>query len=81
MVIVNRHDPVLDALNSVLERLEAGESIDQRIERQCLDLKEEAGRRDRQGQLREGQSQNEKAAEQLANTRGGGALSVGGVPQ
>lgn len=84
MVRINRPDPVRIALNDVLTRLEAGEPIDERVERQCLDLKEEAGRRDRKGQILKGQPQNEKAAEQLAkesacmaNTKGGGALIVG----
>lgn len=70
-------------VDQVLGRLDAGGSISE-IERQQVDLKEEAGRRGRGGVLLAGDPRNLAAADSLAdevacmaNTPGGGALVVG----
>ena len=64
--------------------MDAGETIDRSHERKHVDLKEEAGRRNRQGAVIPGTAENEAAATALAgeaacmsNTPGGGALIVG----
>lgn len=84
MAIITPKSRVRTALNEVLGLLEAGDPVNSRVERECLDLKEEAGRRDSKGQIVAGRAQNEKAATDLAqeaacmaNTPGGGALIVG----
>lgn len=84
MAITKYLDPVRQEVENILERLNSGEIIDRRVERKHLDLKEEAGRRGREGIILPGKSQNESAAKHLAgeaacmaNTRGGGALIVG----
>lgn len=78
------HDPVAEAVQVILTRLDAGEVIDDSVERQSIDLKEEHGRRDRSGRLLPGTPENDAAAQGLAeasacmaNTDGGGALIVG----
>jgi len=75
-------DPVDDEVERVLRRLDTGDWDDS--ESALVDLKEEAGRRDKSGNVLPGQPQNERAAEHiagesacLANTPGGGALVVG----
>jgi ATP-dependent DNA helicase RecG len=77
-------DPVRAELADLLARMEAGEVIDRSVEHKRVDLKEEAGRRDRSGRVGPGSPQNEPAAQKLAaeaacmaNTPGGGALIVG----
>lgn len=84
MSITFGSDPVRDAVRDALERLARGEVVDASAERVNLDLKEEAGRRDRAGRVGPGGARNERAAQQLAaeascmaNTPGGGALVVG----
>src|SRR5688572_19973417 len=74
-------DPVLDAVAGALADLADGRPVRERLR---VDLKEEAGRRDRAGKLLPGAAMNEKAAKALAgeaacmaNTPGGGALVVG----
>lgn len=76
-------DPVRDAVQDALARLAAGQSTAD-VERQVIDFKEEAGRRDNSGHIGPGTARNEAAAEKLtaeavcmANTPGGGALIVG----
>lgn len=75
-------DPVVAEVNRVLELLVQGVWVDQ--ESILVDLKEEAGRRDKQGNLLPGIAQNDAAADQvsdeaacMANTPGGGALILG----
>ena len=77
-------DPVRTEVADLLHRMEAGEIIDRSHERKHVDLKEEAGRRDRAGAVRPGTAENDQAARKLAaeaacmsNTPGGGALIVG----
>lgn len=77
-------DPVREAVAGMLERLEAGDLVDHRDERRQVDLKEEAGRRGRDGAVGPGSPRSEAVADQLAaeaacmaNTPGGGALIVG----
>lgn len=72
-------DPVEQELTRVMALLDAGTFADD--ESSLVDLKEEAGRRDRQGTVRPGEPRNERAADQvageaacMANTPGGGAL-------
>ena len=84
MPITFGSDPVRAETLRLLDRMERGEAVDERSERQAVDLKEEAGRRDRSGVLGPGSPRNETAARQLAgeaacmaNTPGGGALIVG----
>lgn len=84
MSITFGDDPVRFEVESLLARLAAGDVIDNSYERKHVDLKEEAGRRDRNGALAPGVAENEQAAQQLAteaacmsNTPGGGALIVG----
>ncbi len=70
-------------VRAVLDKLSSGRLPDD-VERQQVDLKEEAGRRGRGGVLLPGQERNTAAAEHLAdevacfaNTAGGGALLLG----
>lgn len=77
-------DPVRTEVVSLLERLARGERIDQSHESKHVDLKEEAGRRGRSGELLPGAPVNDAAVKKLAgeaacmaNTPGGGALIVG----
>lgn len=77
-------DPVRAELTDLLARMQAGEVIDRGAEYKRLDLKEEAGRRDRSSQVGPGSPENQAAAQKLAgeaacmaNTPGGGALVVG----
>lgn len=70
-------------VDEVLERLAAGTGPS-KVETEKVDLKEEAGRRDRSGGLLPGSSANPAAAEKLArevrcfaNTPGGGAIVLG----
>lgn len=77
-------DRVAAEVAAILAALEAGEPVDDAVEREFVDLKEEAGRRDRTGAVGPSQPRNELAAKQLAaaaacmaNTPGGGALIVG----
>ena len=83
-------DPVDTQVRTVLTRLAEGEAPS-RIETSQVDIKEEPGRRDHTGQIREGTDRNEEASEYLAeemacmaNTPGGGAVIVGiaddGIP-
>ncbi|MDN5748613.1 MAG: putative DNA binding domain-containing protein [Pseudonocardia sp.] len=74
-------DPVQQIVEDTLTALAEGRSVRERLH---IDLKEEAGRRDRAGALLPGQAENEVAAKALAgeaacmaNTPGGGALIVG----
>ena len=74
-------DEVHQAVVAALEALDAG-SVPE--ERQRVDFKEEAGRRDRDGAILPGATTNEVAVEKLAgevacmsNTPGGGALILG----
>lgn len=77
-------DPVRAEVADILARMEAGEVIDKAHEHKRVDLKEEAGRRDRAGRIQPGSATNDEAARKLAaeaacmsNTPGGGALIVG----
>lgn len=77
-------DPVRAEVDELLVRMQAGETIDRSHERKHVDLKEEAGRRGRQGVVLPSLTRNETAAAALAgeaacmsNTPGGGALIVG----
>ncbi|WP_277209348.1 ATP-binding protein [Isoptericola croceus] len=72
------------AVQAILAALDNGEPVDDAVERQVVDLKEEHGRRDRSGAVGPSQPHNEQAAKDLtaaaacmANTPGGGALIVG----
>ncbi len=77
-------DPVRVQVADLLHRIEAGDRIDSRSEYRHVDLKEEAGRRDKGGRVLAGSPENDAAAQKLAsdaacmaNTPGGGALIVG----
>jgi ATP-dependent DNA helicase RecG len=76
-------DPTRHAVQETLARLGAGQSVAD-AERQVIDLKEEAGRRDKSGQIEPGSPRSDAVVEHLtpaaicmANTPGGGALIVG----
>jgi ATP-dependent DNA helicase RecG len=76
-------DPVEDQLNRVLALLSQGKPPSL-IELSQVDVKEEPGRRGRDGTVLPGQSKNEQAAQYLvsemaclANTPGGGAIILG----
>lgn len=76
-------DPVAQQIAEALARLAKGEAP-QDIERTQVDVKEEPGRRNRDGSVRAGRAQNEDAATYLAgemaclaNTPGGGAIILG----
>lgn len=77
-------DPIQAEVHSILAALAEGTAIDHAVERQYVDLKEEHGRRDRQGNIGPSNPRNQEAAQELAaaaacmaNTPGGGALIVG----
>lgn len=77
-------DPVRAETLRLIERAQAGEILDETVERTWVDLKEEAGRRGPGGVLLPGLSRDDAVAQQLAseaacmaNTPGGGALIVG----
>jgi ATP-dependent DNA helicase RecG len=77
-------DPARAEVDRIISMLERGETVDSSVERQIVDLKEEAGRRGAGGVIGPGSPTNEPAAKQLAgesacmaNTPGGGALIVG----
>lgn len=77
-------DPIHDEVMAILIALDEGRSVDDAVERQFVDLKEEHGRRDKQGGVGPSSTRNEEAARELAaaaacmaNTPGGGALIVG----
>lgn len=83
MTITFGNDPVRTEVASILEDLENGVPRE-KWESKHVDLKEEAGRRDRFGAIRPGSAKSEEVATQLlfecacmANTPGGGALIVG----
>ena len=68
----------------VLQALSGGDTPVNELESQAVDIKEEAGRREKDGSIGPGRPDNEPAAQQLAkaaacmaNTQGGGALIVG----
>lgn len=76
-------DPVSREVAAVLDGLANGRAP-RDLERRQVDCKEEPGRRDPQGQVRPGASENEEAARYLAeelaclaNTAGGGAIILG----
>lgn len=78
------YDPIGEAVQRVLTSLDSGQGLPERPERTHVDLKEEAGRRDRYGSVAPGQAKNDRAAEQIAgecacmaNTEGSGALIIG----
>lgn len=73
-----------EEVESVLRALSRGDTPVSELESQAVDIKEEAGRRRKDGSIRPGLERNEQAAEQLAeaaacmaNTQGGGTLIVG----
>ena len=75
-----RHEEV----ESVLRALSIGNAPIGELESQAVDIKEEKGRRAKDGSILPGSRQNEQAADQLAkaaacmaNTQGGGTLIVG----
>ncbi len=75
-----RKEEVEDALRA----LSRGDTPVNELESQAVDIKEEAGRRGKDGSIRPGPKENQQAAEQLAeaaacmaNTKGGGTLIVG----
>jgi ATP-dependent DNA helicase RecG len=76
-------DPVDRQINEVMARMSAGDPP-HRIERAQVDVKEEPGRRSRDGSIAAGTRENEEAARYLAgemaclaNTAGGGAIILG----
>lgn len=80
---VAARDALHQAVNQVLARLTSRQQLS-RLETEHVDLKEEAGRRDRTGALLPGSAANPDAANQLAgevrcfaNTPGGGAIILG----
>lgn len=84
MTILFGPDPIQAEVQAILTALEEGAVIDHAVERQYVDLKEEHGRRDRQGNIGPSNPRNQEAAQELAaaaacmaNTPGGGALIVG----
>jgi len=84
MGIIFGDDPVLAEVDRILSLLDNGTPIDDSVERQLLDLKEEHGRRGPSGELGPSDPENQAAAKELAgaavcmsNTPGGGALLVG----
>lgn len=73
-----------ERVEQALWAISRGDSPIDDLESQALDIKEEAGRRAKDGSVRPGKKRNEKAAEQLAeaaacmaNSPGGGSLIVG----
>jgi len=84
MPILFGADPIQTEVQVILAALADGKVIDDAVERQYVDLKEEHGRRDRQGGIGPSSPRNQEAAQELAaaaacmaNTPGGGALIVG----
>lgn len=84
VVITFGHDPVRQAVQDLLTRLDAGEVVDAADEGLHVDLKLEKGRKGPGGVLHDGPADREPVAQQLmaesacmANTPGGGALIVG----
>ncbi len=84
MPILFGADPIQTEVQVILAALADGKVIDDAVERQYVDLKEEHGRRDRQGSIGPSSPRNQEAAQELAaaaacmaNTPGGGALIVG----
>ena len=84
MSIIFGPDPIQSEVQAILTALENGDAIDHAVERQYVDLKEEHGRRDRQGNIGPSNPRNPEAAQELAaaaacmaNTPGGGALIIG----
>ncbi len=84
MPILFGADPIQTEVQVILAALADGKVIDDAVERQYVDLKEEHGRRDRQGNIGPSSPRNQEAAQELAaaaacmaNTPGGGALIVG----
>lgn len=84
MSIYFGQDPVRAEIAELVAKLQAGDVIDAGYETLRVDLKEEAGRRSSSGDIQPGASENEVAAQQLAqeaacmaNTPGGGGLIVG----
>ena len=84
MPILFGADPIQTEVQVILGALADGKVIDDAVERQYVDLKEEHGRRDRQGSIGPSSPRNQEAAQELAaaaacmaNTPGGGALIVG----
>jgi ATP-dependent DNA helicase RecG len=74
--IVFGPDPVIEAVQAVLDDLDAGKPVRERIR---VDLKEEAGRRDRAGAPLPGGSENETAARALAGAAACMANTPGAV--
>lgn len=77
-------DVLGDRVRAILTSLDEGHGLPERAERTHVDLKEEAGRRDKSGTVSPGQRGNERAAQQLAgecccfaNTDGAGAVILG----
>ena len=84
MNILFEGNPVSIAVRSILTVLDEGRPVDDTVERQIVDLKEEHGRRDRRGSIGPSHPHNEMAAKELAtaaacmaNTPGGEAWIVG----
>lgn len=84
MSIVFGDDPVRAEVEAIIAALRSGAPIDDTVERQFVDVKEEHGRRGPSGDVLPGQQRNDEAAKRLlaaaacmANTPGGGALIVG----
>lgn len=82
--MVRNSDPVSDEVERVLTALASGAGRQATRETVHVDLKEEAGRRDRRGALQPATERSDAAAEALAgeaacmaNSDGGGALVVG----
>jgi ATP-dependent DNA helicase RecG len=74
----------MEEVDRVLHALSKGDTPVSELESQAVDIKEEADRRERDGSIRPGRPDNQKAADQLAeaaacmaNTAGGGTLIVG----
>lgn len=59
-------DPIQAEVHSILAALAEGTAIDHAVERQYVDLKEEHGRRDRQGNIGPSNPRNQEAAQELA---------------
>ncbi len=73
-----------EEVDRVLQALSRGDTPVSDLESQRVDIKEEAGRREKDGSIRPGNPNNKQAARQLAeaaacmaNTAGGGSLIVG----
>lgn len=84
VTISSNLDPVRAEIDSLIQRMVAGERIDRSHENKHVDLKEEPGRRGPGGSILPGYAESSAAAKQLAaeaacmaNTPGGGGLIVG----